>query len=120
METVRTTLDRRFRRTMLSIYGGVTVFLAATLLPHTLGIRANAAAWLGLVAFAFAWLGMVFAWLGLRCPACGSRLAGLLWYSSLRPRLGVDPRIVCCPYCRQDFDRPVAPRGGTFAGEGSA
>ncbi len=116
--TPRMILNQSYRRARIASYAGLASLVVVGAVIVALG-RPQAYAMSTRHPYLFALLGMgglalftgaMTLMARLRCPACGMRLKFLL--ESAGWRLHPDPRIRCCPYCRQDFDTELPPRDG--------
>lgn len=106
--TARELINQRFRRVMLLIYTGFSLFIGAIASHEVLGLRAWV--WIpGLVGFGIAWLTTMGAYVvGFRCPGCRGKLTPLLMQ---RGGLRMDPRIRYCPYCALALDSDITATG---------
>ena len=111
-------LNQSYRRARVASYAGLASLVVVGAVIVTLGKREAYAmskrhpyllAALGMGGLAL-YTGALTLMSRLRCPACGIRLKFLLENAGWR--LHMDPRIRCCPYCKQDFDTEVPARNG--------
>jgi endogenous inhibitor of DNA gyrase (YacG/DUF329 family) len=98
--TIRFVINKKRRTLSILIYIGFALFFAGTLSAEYLNLKGLLIA--GLIGFAIAGIGIIYALFGISCPKCGNSWRYLAT-SSGNP-FSISKKIRFCPYCGTDVD----------------
>jgi hypothetical protein len=97
--TIRNLLDKKKRTVSIITYTGFVIFIAGMFF----GVGKNELPVIGLVGFGVAFITVVYAFFGIRCPKCGGGWGYIAMY--LGHPFAISKKIRFCPYCGVELDR---------------
>jgi hypothetical protein len=97
--TIRSLLDKKKRFISIITYSGFVIFIGGIIY----GILKNELPVIGLVGFGVAFVTMLYAVWGIRCPKCKGQWGYIAMYSG-HP-FAISKKIKFCLYCGSDIDK---------------
>jgi len=99
--TIRTLLNKKKRTVSIIAFTGFLIFFAGTIF----GAGKNELPVLGLIGFGIAFITLLYACFGIKCPKCEGRWGYIAMY--LGHAFAIHRRIRFCPYCGVELDKEL-------------
>ena len=99
--TIRTLLNKKKRTVSIIAFTGFLIFFAGTIF----GAGKNELLVIGIIGFGVAFITLLYAYFGIRCPKCEGRWGYIAMY--LGHRFAIHKKIRFWPYCEVELDQEL-------------